>query len=214
MEPAEQRAAAALEANAAQAGALATMMSTPNELRGDAAGRKISGGEEPVTLADAGKAITREGATVALRDRLPLQGRATVALEGGIGAGAAHVPAVAAVVDALAQHRQEVQPTVCKADAAQQQPPRQVLVPQSKAEAQGSPGELRRQEPEPGKQPLHPERSAVREQQTLERQAPVAQEALLVQAEPGARAVVSAVPGRGALAPPGQLEPEGQGVIA
>lgn len=101
----------------------------------------MSGGEAPVTLAAAGKVITREGATVALRDRLPLQGREMVALEGGAGAGAAHVPAVAAVVDAFDQHLHEVQPTVCKADAAQQQPPRQRLEAQSKCEVQVSPGE-------------------------------------------------------------------------
>ena len=54
---------------------------------------------------------------------------------------------MAAVVEELAQQAQEVQPRVCTAEEAQQQPDRQRLVPQSELEAQLSPGELSRQEP-------------------------------------------------------------------
>lgn len=182
-----------MAAKAAQTGALATIMSTPCALRGEAAGRKMSGGAAPVTLAEAGKEITREGATVALMERLLLQGRGVVAMAGGAGAGAAHVPAVAAAVDALAQQRHAVQPMTCTADAAQQQPPRQVLVPQSAAEAQGSPGEKRVQTPEPGAQETQPAAAAAALQQKPPKQAPETQEELDTQAAPGGIATVGGV---------------------
>jgi hypothetical protein len=57
---------------------------------------------------------------------------------------------VAAVVDVLVQHAHAVQPGASSADAAQQQPPAQRLVPQSALDAQGSPGEKVSHVPEPG----------------------------------------------------------------
>ena len=53
---------------------------------------------------------------------------------------ATQVPAVSNEVLALAQHAHAAQPGTNSAEAEQQQPPAQRLVPQSAAEAQGSPG--------------------------------------------------------------------------
>jgi hypothetical protein len=136
------------------------MMSSPNELRGDAAGRNTSGAA-PVTFADAGKAITRDSATLAFNAVEALQGRLTFATA----AVALHAPAVAVVVEGADQHAQEAQPAARSAEEAQQQPPRHWLVPQSALEAQGSPGELRTQVPVPGWHAVQPCRAALAVQQ-------------------------------------------------
>ncbi len=112
----------------------------------------------PVTLADAGKAITRERATVEGRDTLALQGR--VALARGAAGEEAHAPAVAAVAFGAAEHTHAAQPSVWTAEEAQQQPERQRLVPQSALEPHASPGELSRQEPKGGAQVAQPSSAA------------------------------------------------------
>ncbi len=128
-------------------------------------GRNTKGGG-PVTFADAGKEITRERGTVALRDAVALQGRAPVKLaEALVAEEEVHAPAVAAVVAGEVQHAQEEQPSVCSAEEAQQQPPKHKLVPQSAFEAQASPGELRMQEPDPKLHAWQPCRAALGEQQ-------------------------------------------------
>ena len=128
-------------------------------------GRNTKGGG-PVTFADAGKEITRERGTVALRDAVALQGRAPVKLaEALVAEEVVHAPAVEAVVAGEVQHAQEEQPSVCSAEEAQQQPPKHKLVPQSAFEAQASPGELRMQEPDPKLHAWQPCRAALGEQQ-------------------------------------------------
>jgi len=139
-------AAAKFAEKAAQAEGEATMMSTPLALRGDAAGRNTSG-EAPVTLAAAGKAITRDSATLAFNTVEALQGSVVLAMMAEVVV--LQTPAVAAVVEGEDQHVQEAQPPVFSAEEAQQQPPRHWLVPQSALEAQGSPGELSTQVPAP-----------------------------------------------------------------
>ena len=117
------------------------------------------------------------------------------------------LPAVAATVEASPQQVQEVQPPgASSAEAEQQQPPRQRLLPQSKGVEQGSPGEESAQEPVKGEQEEQLARAAVREQQkpALQREGAL-QEEEEVQAEPG-RA------GRGEVAPPGQREGRAQGL--
>jgi hypothetical protein len=149
-------------ANAAQAAGEATTMSTPMALRGDAAGRNTSGAA-PVTFAAAGNEITRERATLAVRDVLALQG--SVALERVVVAVTLQDPALAAVVEGQARQRQEAQPTACTAEEEQQHPPAQRFVPQSALVAQASPGELRRQAPKGGVQTAQPRVFAVALQQ-------------------------------------------------
>jgi hypothetical protein len=83
-------------------------------------------------------------------------------------------PALAAVVDAFAQQPHAVQPGASSVEAAQQQPPAHRLVPQSAAEAQGSPGEKRTHEPVPGRQAAQPSAAAVALQQKPPRHAPAA----------------------------------------
>lgn len=80
----EHRAALGTAAYAAHAGAVAMMTSTPNVLRVAVAGRNTSG-VASVMLAEAGNAITREGANVALSEDVALQGRGRVTAEGGRG---------------------------------------------------------------------------------------------------------------------------------
>ena len=126
------------------------------------AGRSIKG-EASDTLAEEGKAMTRESGTAAGRDTEALHWR--VVLVVAAREDEPQEPAVAAEVEALAQHVQAVQPSVCTAELAQQQPPRHRLVPQSAAEAQASPGEDRAQEPEPGWQPRQPSATAAALQQ-------------------------------------------------
>lgn len=94
------------------------------------------------------------------------------------------MPAVAAVVDTLAQHAHAVQPGTCSADAAQQQLPAQKFVPQSAAESQGSPGENKTQEPVPGRHAAQPNAAAAALQQNPERHSPVAHAGV---EEPGAQ---------------------------
>ena len=84
---------------------------------------------------------------------------------------------MAAEVLALLQQAQEAQPAVSRALAEQQQPPRQRLVPQSKALEQGSPGEDRAQEPVRGEHWLQPARAAEALQQKPPLQEAEAQEA-------------------------------------
>jgi hypothetical protein len=111
-------------AKAAQACGEATMRSCPNLFSGEVAGRKTSG-VASVTFNAAGKEMTEACATEALTLVEALQVREVVTgARGALGGGsAAHCPAVAAVVDALLQHWQEVQPTVKSALELQQQPP-------------------------------------------------------------------------------------------
>ena len=73
---------------------------------------------------------------------LPVVG-CTAALVEGVGVTRrAQDPAVLAVMPPVLQHVQAAQVVPsCKALAAQQQPPRHSLVPQSKSLLQGSPGE-------------------------------------------------------------------------
>ena len=133
-----------MEAKAVQALGEARIRSAPEGLRGETEGRNTSGcGPAP---AEAGKVMTRERATVEGRETLALQGRLGVPMAGGE-AKEAQTPAVAGVVEALAQHWQALQLGVRMAEAAQQQPPRHWLEAQSKREAQDSPGELVAQEP-------------------------------------------------------------------
>jgi hypothetical protein len=132
-------------------------------LRGEAAGR-YTRGEAPDTLLEGGKVMTRERATEAFRDTVLLQGRDALAKDDVVGR-EVQEPAVVAVVPFEDQQRQDRQPTVCTAEEEQQQPPRHRFDAQSKLEAQDSPGEYVRQEPEPGAQPVQPARRAVEEQQ-------------------------------------------------
>ena len=78
------------------------------------------------------------------------------------------------MVDALAQHAHAEQPGASSAEAAQQQPPAQRLVPQSAAEAQGSPGEKWTQAPVPGRHAAQPSAVAAAPQQKPARHAPEA----------------------------------------
>ncbi len=116
-------------------------MSAPKGLSGEVAGRKTRGRAGAVAL-PAGKLMTRE------RETLEASGREIEALQGRERGGAAmaaetavQAPAVAGVVEALAQQAQAEQLGASGAEAAQQQPPRQRLEAQSKLEAQASPGE-------------------------------------------------------------------------
>lgn len=137
--------AARFAANAAHALALATMMSTPCEFKGDAAGMKTSG-VASVTFADDGNAMTLDNDTFELTETALVQGNVT--LRGAaIAADCEHVPAVAAVVPVTEAQRHEMQPGVSIAEDAQQQPPRHRFVPQSKFEAHMSPGLKSTQEP-------------------------------------------------------------------
>ena len=179
---AAQRVGAAFAVKAAQADAVATIMSTPYVLRGEVDGRSTRG-VASVTLAEGGKAMTRDRGTDVEMDTVALHCK--VVLVVAIKAVELQAPAVAAVVEALAQHAQEAQPRVCSAGAAQQQPPRHRLVPQSAGEAQASPGELSRQVPVLARQVAQPARAALGEQQKPPRQAEEAQEALEVQGAPG-----------------------------
>ena len=178
-------AAGATAAYAAHADAVAITKSSPPSLSGDVVGRNTSGAAS-FTLAPAGNEITRERDTVAFTEVSPPQGR--VAATGAVplaAAAAAHAPAVDALVPPAAQQRHAVQPTVRAAAAEQQQPPRHSLVPQSAAEAQGSPGLNRAQEPVPGWQDTQPAAFAAALQQKPLRQEPEAQEALDTHAAPG-----------------------------
>ena len=153
----------------------------PNELRGETAGKKTRG-TASVTLAAAGKAMMRAGATEALSDSEALQASRVV----GWGCKAVQEPAEAAVVEALDQQAQAVQPGVWRAAAAQQQPPRHWLEAQSKFEAHASPGEYVWQEPVAEEQALQPIRAAAALQQKPPRQAPEGHEELETQPRLGA----------------------------
>jgi hypothetical protein len=111
-------------AKAAQAWGEATMRSWPNLFSGEVAGRKTRG-VGSVTLRAAGKAMTEDCATVLLTLVVELQVREVImGCRGPAGGGCAeHCPAVSAVVLALPQHWQEVQPTVSRPPELQQQPP-------------------------------------------------------------------------------------------
>ena len=120
-----------------------------------------------------------------------LQGSSVTGAAAGV---ALQAPAVVAVVAALAQHAHAPQPGVSSAEEAQQQAPRHRLVPQSAAEAQASPGELSRQEPNAGEQVAQPCRAALGEQQKPPRHAKEAQKEEELQGAPGGSG-----PGGGAL---------------
>ncbi len=134
-------------------------MSCPRAFMGEVAGSSMRG--VAPALAEGGKEMTRERATGVDRETEALQSRAGVAVEGEV----VHVPAVAGVVEALDQQAQALQPGVCMALAVQQQPERQSVEAQSKAEPQASPGEKVEQEPVPGAQALQPRRVAAELQQ-------------------------------------------------
>ena len=177
-----------MAAKAAQAEAEARTMSTPYALRGDVGGSSTRGAA-PLTLAEGGKAMTRDRGTEALMDTVPLQGRVAGAGRAAeAGTAEVQAPARDGGVEALARQAQAAQPSVCTADAAQQQPPWHRLVAQSKGEAQGSPGEKVAQEPVPGWQARQPREAAAGEQQEPDRQAPEEQVALEEQGAPGAAA--------------------------
>jgi hypothetical protein len=159
-------------------------MSWPRALSGEVAGSRMSGSAP--ALAEAGKVMTRESEAGVERDTEALQSSGRVAVEGE----AVQVPAVAGVVDALAQQAQALQPGVCMALAVQQQPERQSVEAQSKEEAQASPGEKVAQEPVPGAQALQFMRVAAALQQKPPRQAaPKRQVASEAQAVPVETAV-------------------------
>ena len=168
------------------------MTSTPSGFKGDAAGRNMSGAAS-VTLAPLGKEITRLSATDELSATVALHCSATGGGGGGRAAPAAQAPALSAVVLALDQQLHAEQPATSSAEEAQQQPPRHRLVPQSAAEAQLSPGELRTQVPVPKWHAPQPCRTAFRVQQKEPRQAPEAQLAFNAQGVPGAREPAAAV---------------------
>ena len=177
-------AAGGTAAYAAHADAVAITRSSPPSFSGDVAGRNTRGATS-FTLVPAGKDITRERDTVAFTELSPPQGR--VAATGAVpfaAAKAVHAPAVVALVPPIDQQRHAVQPTVCVATSAQQHRPRHKLVPQSAAEAQGSPGLNRAQEPVPGWHDKQPAAVAAALQQKPPRQEPEAQEALDTQAAP------------------------------
>ncbi len=166
-------------AKRAQALVLARITSTPRVLAGEVAGRSSSGSAP--RAAEGGKAIWRERATGEARATEALQSRAGAPVVGE----AAQAPAVeSGAAEELDQQAQAVQARVCRAEGAQQQPPRQELEAQSKGEAQGSPGERVAQEPLPGKHALQPMAVAVALQQKPPLQAPEAQVALEAQGEP------------------------------
>lgn len=137
--------AARFAAKAAHALALATMMSTPCEFRGDAAGRKTSG-VASVIFAEGGNAITLDKDTFESAETALVHGSVTLC-GAPIAADCEHVPAVAAVVPVTEAQRHEVQPGVSNAEDAQQQPPRHRFVPQSAFDAHVSPGLKSTQEP-------------------------------------------------------------------
>ncbi len=134
---------APLFAYAAQALSLATIISTPKVFTGAVAGIKTNG-VIPLTLAEGGKLIIRESATVefCVLDEMS-QGTdaiVSVVVEGIAIEDEVHLPAVDAVVPFTLRQRQAEQPTVINADAEQQQPPRQAPDAQSKGEEHASPG--------------------------------------------------------------------------
>ena len=98
---------------------------------------------------------------------------------------ATQVPAVSNEVLALAQHAHAAQPGTNSAEAEQQQPPAQRLVPQSAAEAQGSPGGCSAHALVKGVQVEQLARAAAGEQQKPARQRPAAQAASSAQGAPG-----------------------------
>jgi hypothetical protein len=94
------------------------------------------------------------------------------------------LPAVTGVTPGELKHLQEVQEGLEIAAEEQQHPPRQRFVPQSKLEAQGSPGELSTQEPV-GVQAEQLRKAEELEQQKPPRQAPEAQQEEEKQEAPG-----------------------------
>lgn len=138
-------------------------------------------GTGSVMAADDGNAITPPAlVTVVLIAVEALHVRVTL-----LRAVTAHVPAVAAVVLGDDQQEQAVHCEFCATDAAQQQPPRHMLVPQSNDDAQLSPGEKSMQLPTLGVQAEHPARAADGVQHVPPAHALDVQEELDVQTEPG-----------------------------
>jgi hypothetical protein len=92
-----------------------------------------------------------------------------------------HEPAaVFIVVPLLSRQRHAEQPAVFTADAAQQQPPKQVSDAQSKRDAHISPGEYLWQEPVCIEHVEHVKNAEVVEQQKPPRHAPEKQSSLLL----------------------------------
>ncbi len=131
-------------------------MSTPKRLRGELTGstsRGVSLELLPPAVASAhgGRVMERGVWMVPLLVALPVA--LQVMLEGGSRL-VRQLPAVLTEVAGLLQQAQAGQPGVRRALAEQQQPLWHMLVLQSKALPQGSPGESCTQEPEPGAQAL------------------------------------------------------------
>ena len=125
------------------------MISTPKVLIGAVAGINTNG-VIPLTLADGGKLMTRESATVefCVLDEVSQGTDAIDSVVGGIDIeDAVHLPAVDGVVPFTPRQRHDEQPAVFTADAEQQQPPKHTFVEQSKGEIQLSPGEYVRHDP-------------------------------------------------------------------
>ena len=157
-------------------------MSSPRAFSGDAAASTSSG--RPERPAEGGKDTS--DADSAPADDAAAEAASQAALVGGGGAGAVtQSPTVVAVMDASDQQPQALHPATRAAAGVQQQPPRQEKEPQSKGDAQPSPGDPAMQAPVCSLHALHPARTAVGEQHAPPRHAPLAQDALLVHAEPG-----------------------------
>ena len=94
------------------------------------------------------------------------------------------IPAVELEVPLTLRQRQDVQPAVDIADAAQQHFPRQRLLPQSNGDEHDSPGLERRQEPKGGAQDEHPNAADAFEQQYPPRHAMLGHDEFAEHAEP------------------------------
>jgi len=127
--------------------------------------------------------------------------RAPAALKQQAGDTARHVPAVTAVVLALAQQAQAEQPGVATAAAPQQQPPRHTPVPQSKLEPHTAPGAATAHWPDPGAHVEQPARAESAAQHAPPRHGPKAHAAPAAeQAAPTGSGVAAAVGERAGVA--------------
>lgn len=168
-------------AHAAHACGVATTMSTPWRLRGDAAASTSSGDASAESAKASGNSTSCCPAAAATVEALH------VAAEVGDGGSATHSPAVAAVVAGSLQQAHAVQPPTLSADAPQQHPPRHKLCEQSAVEAHASPGLRSAHEPDASAQPLHPAAIATLLQHAPRRQLPERHAVLAVHAAPAAR---------------------------
>jgi hypothetical protein len=157
-------------------------MSSPRAFSGDAAASTSSG--RPERPAEGGKDTS--DADSAPEDAAAAEAASQAVSAGGGGAGAVtQPPASAAVMDASDQQPHALHPATRAAAGVQQQPPTQEKEPQSKGDAQTSPGNPATQAPVCTAHALHPARTAVGEQHAPPRHAPLAQEAPLAHSAPG-----------------------------